>query len=36
MDKWRAAKDSTIARVSVSAATLIAAAAAVGAGYKWY
>lgn len=36
MDKWRAAKDSTIARFSVSAATLVAVAAAVGAGHKWF
>jgi hypothetical protein len=35
MDKWRDLKDSTIARVSVSAGTLVAVAALVGAGFKW-
>ncbi|MBC7291165.1 MAG: hypothetical protein H5T83_07500 [Actinotalea sp.] len=36
MDKWRTAKNSTIVRISASAATLIAAAATVGAGWKWF
>lgn len=34
MDKWRIAK-STVVRLSVSAGTLVAVAAVVGAGYKW-
>lgn len=36
MDKWRTAKNSTIVRISASAATLVAVAATVGAGYKWW
>lgn len=35
MDKWRNAKNSTIVRISASAATLVAVAATVGAGWKW-
>jgi hypothetical protein len=35
MDKWRMLNNSTIARITVSAGTLIAVAALVGAGYKW-
>lgn len=36
MDKWRNARTTTIARVTVSAGTLVAVAALVGAGWKWY
>lgn len=36
MDKWRTAKNSTIVRISASAATLVAVAATVGAGWKWF
>jgi hypothetical protein len=35
MDKWRNAKNSTIARITVSGGTLVAVAALVGAGWKW-
>lgn len=35
MDKWRSNSKNTIIRISASAATLVAAAAIVGAGYKW-
>ncbi len=35
MDKWKIVADSKIARVGASAATLIAVAAVVGAGWKW-
>ncbi len=35
MDKWRILQNSTVVRISVSAATLVAAAAVVGAGHKW-
>ena len=35
MDKWRMLENPTVARITVSAATLIAVAALVGAGYKW-
>lgn len=34
MDKWRTTR-STVVRISASAATLVAAAAIVGAGFKW-
>lgn len=35
MDKWRNLRDSMLARVGLSAGTLIATAAVVGAGFKW-
>ena len=35
MDKWRMLENPTVARITVSAATLIAVAALVGAGSKW-
>ena len=35
MDKWRILQNSTVVRGSASAATLVAAAALVGAGWKW-
>lgn len=35
MDKWKIIADTKIARVGASAATLIAVAAVVGAGWKW-
>ena len=35
MDKWKIIKDSKIAQIGVSAGTLIAVAATVGAGFKW-
>jgi len=35
MDKWKIVAESKIARVGASAATLIAVAAVVGAGWKW-
>ncbi len=36
MDKWRNVKNSTIARVTASAGTLVVVATLVGAGHKWY
>lgn len=35
MDKWRMTTRQTVVRISASAATLVAAAALVGAGFKW-
>ena len=35
MDKWRMMGNSTIVRITVSAGTLVAVAALVGAGFKW-
>lgn len=35
MNKWKIIKDSTITKVAVSAGTLVAVAATVGAGFKW-
>lgn len=35
MDKWRSTSRNTVIRISASAATLVAAAAIVGAGFKW-
>jgi len=35
MDKWRMTTTQTVVRISASAATIIAAAALVGAGWKW-
>jgi hypothetical protein len=35
MDKWKIIKDSKVAQISVSAGTIIAIAATVGAGWKW-
>mgnify|MGYP000845960598 CR=1 FL=1 len=35
MDKWKIVAESKIARVGASAATLIAVATVVGAGWKW-
>ena len=35
MDKWSILKNSTAVRITVSAGTLIAVAALVGAGFKW-
>jgi hypothetical protein len=36
MDKWRTVKDSTIIRIAASTGALVAVAALVGAGLKWY
>ncbi len=35
MDKWTFNSSSKIARIAVSASTLVAVAAVVGAGWKW-
>ncbi len=36
MNKWNITQNSKVVRVAASASTLIAVAAIVGAGYKWY
>lgn len=36
MDKWTIIANNKIVRVSASATTLVAIAAIVGAGWKWY
>lgn len=36
MDKWRNLKSSVVVRVTASAGTLVAVAALVGAGWKWF
>jgi hypothetical protein len=35
MNKWRTTKNTTVVRIAVSAPTLGAVAAIVGAGWKW-
>ena len=35
MNKWRMTTKQTVVRISASAATLVAAVALVGAGWKW-
>jgi hypothetical protein len=35
MDKWTIVRESTAVRIGASAATLVAVAAIVGAGWKW-
>lgn len=35
MDKWTILSNSKVVRISASAATLVAVAATVGAGWKW-
>lgn len=36
MNKWNLMQNSKVVRVAASASTLVAVAAIVGAGYKWY
>ncbi len=35
MNKWKRIQESTVARVTVSAGTIVAIAAIAGAGWKW-
>lgn len=36
MDKWTILSSSTIVRIAATSTTLVAVAAIVGAGWKWY
>ena len=36
MDKWTVFSNSKVVRITASATTLVAIAAVVGAGWKWY